>query len=105
MQGGHILIDGQDIARVTQDSLREAIGIVPQDISLFNRTIRENLCHARPDATDAEIMAAAETARCREFIEALPQGTNAPVEKVLLQAPGVSQDSAASGSSTGLVET
>jgi ATP-binding cassette subfamily B protein len=71
---GRILIDGYDIRDMSKDSRQEALALVPQDISLFNRTIRENLCYARPDATDAEIMAAAETARCREFIEALPQG-------------------------------
>src|SRR6202042_162551 len=47
---------------------------VPQDISLFHRTVRENLCYARPDATEAEMLAAAQTAHCRAFIEALPQG-------------------------------
>jgi ATP-binding cassette, subfamily B, bacterial len=74
VSSGRILIDGYDIRDMSKDSRQEALALVPQDISLFNRTIRENLCYARPDATDAEIMAAAETARCREFIEALPQG-------------------------------
>ena len=50
------------------------MAVVPQDISLFHRTVRENLCYGRPDATEAEMLAAAETARCRDFIEALPQG-------------------------------
>ncbi len=71
---GRIMIDGHDIREVTKDSLREAMALVPQDISLFHRTVRENLCYGRPDATDAEMLAAAETARCRDFIEALPQG-------------------------------
>ena len=74
MQSGRILIDGQDIARVTQDSLRAAIAVVPQDISLFHRSIMENIRYGRPDATDEEVMQAAIAARCRDFIEALPQG-------------------------------
>jgi ATP-binding cassette subfamily B protein len=71
---GRVLIDGQDIRDVTKGSLREVMALVPQDISLFHRTVRENLCYGRPEATEAEMLAAAETARCREFIEALPQG-------------------------------
>jgi ATP-binding cassette subfamily B protein len=72
--GGRVLIDGQDIRDVTQVSLRQIMSIVPQDISLFHRTVMENLRYARPDATEAEVLAAAEMARCREFIEALPDG-------------------------------
>ncbi|MSP03209.1 MAG: ABC transporter ATP-binding protein [Acetobacteraceae bacterium] len=72
--GGRILIDGHDIRDITKASLREALALVPQDISLFHRTVRENLCYGFPDATEAQMLAAAETARCREFIEALPQG-------------------------------
>ncbi len=74
VSGGRILIDGQDIRDVTKESLRDVMALVPQDISLFHRTVRENLCYGRPDATEAEMIAAAESARCREFIEALPQG-------------------------------
>ena len=74
LQGGRILIDGQDIGRVTQDSLREAITVVPQDISLFNRTLRENIRYGRPDATDEEVWEAAAAAKCCEFIDALPNG-------------------------------
>ncbi len=73
VQGGRILIDGQDIARVTQESLREAIAVVPQDISLFHRSVTENIRYGRPDATDDEVMAAAFAARC-DFIESLPEG-------------------------------
>src|SRR6204780_307460 len=73
MQSGRILIDGQDIARVTQDSLREAIGVVPQDISLFHRSVMDNIRYGKPDATDDEVMEAAITARC-DFIEKLPAG-------------------------------
>jgi len=74
VQDGRILIDGQDIARVTQDSLREAIGVVPQDISLFHRSVMENIRYGRPDASDEEVLDAAFAARC-DFIEDLPDGT------------------------------
>jgi ATP-binding cassette subfamily B protein len=74
VSSGRILIDGYDIRDLGKASLREAMALVPQDISLFNRTVRENLCYGCPDATEAEMIAAAETARCREFIEALPDG-------------------------------
>jgi ATP-binding cassette, subfamily B, bacterial len=73
VQGGRILIDGQDIARVTQESLRDAIGIVPQDISMFHRSVMENVRYGRPDATDDEVMEAAIAARC-DFIADLPAG-------------------------------
>ena len=72
-QGGRILIDGQDVARVTQESLREAIGVVPQDISLFHRSVMENIRYGRPDATDDDVLDAAFAARC-DFIEDLPSG-------------------------------
>jgi ATP-binding cassette, subfamily B, bacterial len=71
---GRIIIDGQDIARVTQESLRAAIAVVPQDLSLFNRSAMDNIRYGRPDATDAEVTQAADLAGCRQFIEALPQG-------------------------------
>jgi ATP-binding cassette subfamily B protein len=74
LQGGRITIDGQDIARVTQESLRAAIAVVPQDLSLFHRSAMENIRYGRPDATDGAVMAAADLAKCRDFIEALPQG-------------------------------
>jgi ATP-binding cassette subfamily B protein len=67
------LIDGQDVARVTQESLREAIGVVPQDISLFHRSVMENIRYGRPDASDEEVLDAAFAARC-DFIENLPAG-------------------------------
>ena len=72
--GGRILVDGQDIRDVTQESLRASMAIVPQDISLFHRTVLENIRYANPDAQEREVMAAAEMANCREFIEALPDG-------------------------------
>jgi ATP-binding cassette, subfamily B, bacterial len=73
VQDGRILIDGQDISMVTQDSLRGAISVVPQDTSLFQRSVMENIRYGRPDATDEEVLQAAVAARC-EFIEALPEG-------------------------------
>ena len=73
VQQGSITIDGQDISRVTQQSLREAISVVPQDISLFQRSIMENIRYGRPTATDNEVLRAAIAARC-DFIEALPEG-------------------------------
>src|SRR5205807_1216581 len=74
VDGGRILIDGQDIARITQNSLRQAIATVPQDTALFNRTLLENIRYGRPDATDEEVWQAAVDSRCNLFIEALPQG-------------------------------
>jgi len=73
VQQGRILIDGQDIARVTQESLRSAIAVVPQDVSLFHRSIMENIRYGRPDASNDEVLAAAAVARC-DFIEGLPKG-------------------------------
>jgi ATP-binding cassette subfamily B protein len=70
---GHISIDGQNISRVTQESLREAISVVPQDISLFHRSIMENIRYGRPTATDDEVLRAAIAARC-DFVETLPEG-------------------------------
>ncbi|HZA67710.1 MAG TPA: ABC transporter ATP-binding protein/permease [Geminicoccaceae bacterium] len=71
---GRILIDGQDISRLTQASVRAAIGVVPQEAVLFNDTIGENIALARPDARPAEIDAAASAAALKGFIEALPDG-------------------------------
>jgi ATP-binding cassette subfamily B protein len=75
VQGGRILLGGQDIAGVTQESLRAAIAIVPQDISLFHRSIMENIRYGRPDASDAEVHEAVVAANCADFIESLPKGT------------------------------
>ena len=71
---GRIAIDGHDIRDVTQDSLRNVMAVVPQDISLFHRSVLENIRYARPDATEADVLAAAEMAHCRDFIEAMPEG-------------------------------
>ena len=72
--GGSIRIDGQDIRDVTQESLRATMAVVPQDTSMFHRTVLENIRYARPDASEADVLAAAEMANCRDFIEALPDG-------------------------------
>jgi ATP-binding cassette subfamily B protein len=74
VSAGRILIDGQDIRSVTQDSLRRAIGIVPQDTVLFNDSLWYNLAYGRPGATRAEVERAAEMAHIRAFIESLPDG-------------------------------
>lgn len=74
VQGGRVMIDGQDVSRVTQESLRGAIAVVPQDVSMFNRSIRENIRYGRPDASDREVWQAAEAARCVDFINELPSG-------------------------------
>jgi ATP-binding cassette, subfamily B, bacterial len=79
VEAGRILIDGHDIARATEASLREAIAIVPQDTALLNRTLLENIRYGRPDATDEEVWEAADAARCRPFIENLPQGLDTMV--------------------------
>jgi ATP-binding cassette subfamily B protein len=71
--GGRILIDGQDIARVTQESLRQMIAVVPQDAALFHRSVAENIRYGRPEATDEELLQAAIAARC-DFIERMPDG-------------------------------
>jgi ATP-binding cassette, subfamily B, bacterial len=74
VQGGRILLAGQDVVRVTQESLRSAIAVVPQDISLFHRSIMENIRYGRPDASNAQVRAAITAANCEDFIEKLPEG-------------------------------
>ncbi|MGB0969252.1 MAG: ATP-binding cassette domain-containing protein, partial [Halocynthiibacter sp.] len=66
--GGRILIDGQDIAEVTQDSLRAQIGMVQQDSSLLHRSVRDNIRYGRPDATEDDVIAAAKKAEAHDFI-------------------------------------
>ncbi|QDC03148.1 ABC transporter ATP-binding protein [Mesorhizobium sp. 8] len=68
LEGGEIRIDGQDVAKVTQTSLRGAIGVVSQDTALFHRSLRDNIRLGKPDATDREVMAAARRAEAHEFI-------------------------------------
>lgn len=74
VQQGRVLIDGQDVSRCTQQSLRRQVAYVPQEALLFHRSIRENIAYGKPDATEEEIRAAAEEANALEFIERLPQG-------------------------------
>lgn len=71
---GKIMIDGQDISHVTQDSLWRNVSLVPQDPLLFHRTLRENIRYGKPDATDEEVIAAAKAANCHEFISRLSDG-------------------------------
>jgi ATP-binding cassette subfamily B protein len=73
IEEGRILLADEDITGVTQQSLREAIAVVPQDISLFHRSLMENIRYARPEASDAQVWEAAAAARC-DFIAELPQG-------------------------------
>jgi len=74
LTGGKILIDGQDIAEVTQESLRKAVSLVPQEPILFHRSLMENIRYGRRNASDAEVYEAAKKAHCHEFISALPEG-------------------------------
>jgi len=75
VQSGRVLIDGQDVQAVTQQSLRAAIGIVPQDTVLFNDTIEYNIAYGRPGAGHAEVVAAARMAHIHDFIESLRTAT------------------------------
>lgn len=79
LQNGKILIDGQNIADVTLESLRRQIALIPQDPALFHRTLRENIAYGRPEATETEILAAAKLAHCEEFIRNIPSGYEAKV--------------------------
>ena len=74
VQRGFIRIDGQNIAEVTQTSLRRSVGLIPQDVILFHRTLMENIRYGRPGATDAEVVRAAERAHAHEFVTALSHG-------------------------------
>ena len=75
VEGGRVLIDGQDIAQVTQDSLRAQVGMVTQDTSLLHRSVRDNILYGRPDADDAAMVAAATRAEAHEFIQGLTDPT------------------------------
>jgi ATP-binding cassette, subfamily B, bacterial MsbA len=77
--GGRILLDGHDVRTLPLAALRGAIGIVPQEPALFSGTVRENIAYARPDASEAEVLAAAAAAHATEFIERLPQGLDTRV--------------------------
>ena len=86
--GGSIRIDGQDIRSVSQDSLRRAIGIVPQDTVLFNSSLYENVRYGRIDATEAEVMEAIRLAHLNEFIDDLPDGVGTLVGERGLKLSG-----------------
>lgn len=88
VNGGRILIDDQDIRDVTQKSLRAAIGIVPQDTVLFNDTIRYNIAYGNPDASEEQIIRAAQTAHIHDFIAALPEGYETTVGERGLKLSG-----------------
>ncbi|MCI6680891.1 ABC transporter ATP-binding protein [Parafannyhessea umbonata] len=79
VQDGRVLVDGQDISRCTQQSLRRQIAYVPQEALLFHRSIRENIAYGRPDATEEQIREAARQANALEFIDRLPQGMDTMV--------------------------
>jgi ATP-binding cassette subfamily B protein len=86
--GGAVLIDGQDVRDVTQDSLHAALGVVPQDTVLFNDTIYYNIAYGRPEARREEVVAAARAARIADFIEALPEGYETTVGERGLKLSG-----------------
>ncbi|MBL1267665.1 MAG: ABC transporter ATP-binding protein [Halomonas sp.] len=78
-ENGRVLIDGQPITDVSMNSLRQSIGLVSQDVYLFEGSIRDNIAYGKPDADEAEIIGAAKTAEAWSFIETLPQGLDTPV--------------------------
>jgi ABC-type transport system involved in Fe-S cluster assembly fused permease/ATPase subunit len=85
---GAVRIDGQNLKQVTQQSLRGALGLVPQDVVLFNDTIRYNIAYGKPEATQAELDEAARSAQLLDFIEALPQGWDTRVGERGLKLSG-----------------
>ncbi|HEV7268527.1 MAG TPA: ABC transporter ATP-binding protein/permease [Falsiroseomonas sp.] len=86
--GGRVLIDGQDIRSVQQDSVRAAIGVVPQDTVLFNDTIRYNIAYGRPGATQEQVEAAARAAQVHDFVLRLPDGYDTKVGERGLKLSG-----------------
>ncbi|MGB8623569.1 MAG: ABC transporter ATP-binding protein/permease [Paracoccaceae bacterium] len=88
VNGGALLIDGQDVRDVTQDSLHDAIGVVPQDTVLFNDTILYNIAYGKPGATRDEIEAAARAAKIHDFVASLPQGYDTRVGERGLKLSG-----------------
>ncbi|MDZ4776575.1 MAG: ABC transporter ATP-binding protein/permease [Alphaproteobacteria bacterium] len=85
---GRVLVDGQDLTKVTQKSLREALGLVPQDVVLFNDTLRFNISYGRPGATQAELDEAVRRAQLYDFIQRLPQGWETKVGERGLKLSG-----------------
>nr|WP_309501709.1 ABC transporter ATP-binding protein/permease [uncultured Roseovarius sp.] len=88
VQDGAIFIDGQDLRSVRQDSLHDAIGVVPQDTVLFNDTIGYNIAYGRANASEADVIAAAKAAQIHDFIASLPQGYDTPVGERGLKLSG-----------------
>ncbi|WP_272005152.1 ABCB family ABC transporter ATP-binding protein/permease [Roseovarius sp. ZX-A-9] len=88
VQDGAIFIDGQDLRSVRQDSLHDAIGVVPQDTVLFNDTIGYNIAYGRANASEADVIAAAKAAQIHDFIDSLPQGYDTPVGERGLKLSG-----------------
>ncbi len=87
-QSGRILVDGQDVRDITQQSLRDALALVPQDVALFNESLRANIAYAKPDTSDVKIMAVAERAHLGAFIRALPLGLDTRVGERGLKLSG-----------------
>lgn len=85
---GEILIDGQDIGQISQHSLRQSIGVVPQDTVLFNDTLYNNILYGRPDASKQEVMQAVSMAHLQQFVESLPKGMDTPVGERGLKLSG-----------------
>ncbi len=88
VQGGALRVDGQDVRDVTQESLHDAIGVVPQDTVLFNDSIRYNIAYGRDGATDDDIIAAAKAAQIHDFIASLPDGYDTAVGERGLKLSG-----------------
>jgi len=88
VNGGAFLIDGQDVREVTQASLHDQIGVVPQDTVLFNDSIRYNIAYGRADASEAEVIAAAKSAQIHDFISSLPEGYDTAVGERGLKLSG-----------------
>ncbi len=88
VNGGHVAIDGQDVRTVTQESLRQSIGIVPQDTVLFNDTVYYNIAYGRPGATTQEVEEAAKLAAIHDFIMSTPQGYDTRVGERGLKLSG-----------------
>ena len=88
VQGGRVLVDGQDVRDLTQESLRQSLGLVPQDVVLFNETIGANISYAKPDATEDELRDAARRAQLLDFIESLPDGWDTRVGERGLKLSG-----------------
>lgn len=88
VEAGTVLIDGQDVRHLTQESLRQSLGLVPQDVVLFNDTLKANISYSRPDATLEELRDAARRAQLLDFIEGLPKGWDTRVGERGLKLSG-----------------